>query len=184
MKIKVGKDRLVWKGKYNRIYRCDFIGMDGLRGAWERIQRNTFGPIAVIIPVTKNGEVIFIKHFRIPRRGYVLESPAGLMDRRGESAITLARRELLEETGYRAGKIKYMGSGANNGGLQNEDYAFFVATDCVKVGEPAHEGAEDIEVILVPLARVEKFLAARRAYAVAAPLYGVPYFLRRAGVMK
>lgn len=182
MRIKVGKPRLAWKGKYNKIFSIDFVGIDGKKGLWEMVQRNTHGPIAVVIPVTTEGEVLFIKHFRIPRNGYVLESPAGLMDRKGERAIDLARRELLEETGYKAKKIKLISSGANNGGLQNEDYNFFVATGCVKVAEPALEGGEDIEVIKVPLVEVEKFLFARRNYSVAAPLYAVPVFLKKAGV--
>lgn len=184
MKIKVGKPRVAWKGKYNRVFTVDFVGIDGRKGLWEFIQRNTYGAIAVIIPVTAEGEVLFIKHFRVPRNGYVLESPGGLMDQKGEKPSDLARRELLEETGYKAKQIKLVASGANNGGLQNEDYNFFVATGCVKVAEPAHESAEDIELIKVPLGDVESFLARRRNFSVAAPLYGVPYFLRRLGLIE
>ncbi len=183
VKIKVGKDRLVWEGKFSRVYEREFFGVDGKPGTWEVFARKTHGPVAIVIPVTEKGDVIFLKHFRVPRAGYVLETPAGLMDRRGEKSIALARRELLEETGYVARRIKFVGSGANNGGLQNEDYHFFIATGCVKKSEPAYEAAEDIEVLLVPLARVEKFLSARRNFAVAAPLFGVPYFLRRAGLL-
>lgn len=165
------------------MFAVDFVGVDGKTGVWEFIQRNTFGPVAIIIPVTTEGEVLFIKHFRIPRKGYVLESPAGLMDQKGERPIELARRELLEETGFKAKKITLIASGANNGGLQNEDYNFFVATGCVKVKEPVCESAEDIELIKVPLADLENFLAHSNKLSVAAPLYGIPYFLRRAGVI-
>lgn len=183
LKIKVGKDKVAWQGRFNRVVARDFVGIDGKKDVWEFIERKTHGPVAVVIPVTTEGEVIFIKHFRIPRNGYVLETPAGIMDLKGEKPAALAKRELLEETGYRARSMKLVACGANNGGLQNEDYYFFVAIDCVKVAEAACESSEDIEIITVPLAKLDAFLGARRNYLAAAPLFGIPYFLRKAGVM-
>lgn len=183
MKIKIGKDKVLWSGKFTRMIRRDFVGINGKKGLWEILERKTHGPVAIVIPVTAVGEVIFIKHYRIPRKGYVLESPAGLMDVKGEKPIALARRELLEETGYKARHIKRVAVGTNNSGLQNEDYHFFVATGCVKITEPLHESAEDITLIKVPLAELNSFLLARRNYPVASPLYAIPFFLKKAGVI-
>ncbi len=182
-KIKIFGDRLAWKGKYNRIITREFIGINGKRGTWEIVERKAKGVVVIIIPVTKTGDVIFLKHFRIPRNGYVIESPAGLMDKIGESPRAVARRELLEETGYRAQKIIPVARVANNSGLMNEDYQIYLATDCEKVAETTHENAEDIELIFIPLAEVETFFGQQRKISIAAPMYSIPYFLRRAGLI-
>lgn len=182
MKIVIGDSRVVWEGAFNQMREIDFIGIDGESNVWEMIERKTYGPVAVIIPVTTNNEIIFIKHFRIPRGGYVIETPAGIMDKSGESVSSLALRELEEETGYQAGSLIPVGVGSNNSGLQNEDCHFFVALDCVKVGEPAHESAEDIEIFTIPVAEVEEYLANANDEIIAAPLFGIGYFLRKAGV--
>jgi len=52
----------------------------------------------VVIPMTKKQELIFEKNWRIPLETPVIQFPAGLIDK--ESAEVVARRELLEETGY------------------------------------------------------------------------------------
>lgn len=184
MNIKIGRDRIKWKGKFNRVIERDFVGVDGKKGVWEILQRNTEGNVAIVVPVTDDGKVLFITHFRIPRKEYVLECPAGLFDKKGEKSIEVARRELLEETGYRAKKMTLFARGANNGGLMNENYLFFIATGCKKVAEPQCESAEDIGIIEVPLEQVEDFLWLQREGAVAAPIYGVPYFLRRLGLIE
>lgn len=182
MKIKVLKDHVAWEGEWSRVIERDFIGVHGEREVYEVHVRKTHGPVAIIIPVTTAGELIFIKHFRVPRKEYVLETPAGIMDIKGENPATLARRELLEETGYRARSMKLIAKTANNAGLMNDDYYFFVATGCEKIADPTLEGAEEIETILVPLKKVEAFISQRRNFSVAAPLYGIPYFLKKAGI--
>lgn len=184
MDIKIGKDKIKWKGKFHRVVERDFVGIDGKKDVWEIWQRNTEGKVAIVVPVTDDGKVLFITHFRIPRKEYVLECPAGLFDKKGEKPAAVARRELLEETGYRAKKMTLVARGANNGGQMHEDYLFFIATGCRKVAEPQCEGAEDIGIIEVPLEQVEDFLWLQRESVVAAPIYGVPYFLRRLGLIE
>jgi ADP-ribose pyrophosphatase len=59
----------------------------------------------VVLPLLPNGRVILIRQFRYPARKSLWELVAGSMEP-GESVIRAARRELLEETGYRARLIK------------------------------------------------------------------------------
>mgnify|MGYP003307792152 CR=1 FL=1 len=59
-----------------------------------------------ILAINHDDEVIAVNEFRYPV-GYVLEIPAGNVDK-GETSLKCAQRELLEETGYKAGKTTFI----------------------------------------------------------------------------
>ena len=63
---------------------------------------------ALIIPFLDKNHIVFIRQFRPVVDEYLYELPAGTLDKR-ESAIVCARREIIEETGYKAGILKYFG---------------------------------------------------------------------------
>lgn len=58
--------------------------------------------IALVLPVTPDGEIVFVRQYRHGVGDVLLELPAGSFDPTAEDAETAAARELLEETGYRA----------------------------------------------------------------------------------
>lgn len=58
---------------------------------------------AVMLPVDEKGRVLLVRQYRLPARARLWELPAGRLDE-GESPLQAARRELREETGYRARK--------------------------------------------------------------------------------
>jgi ADP-ribose pyrophosphatase len=53
--------------------------------------------------------VVLVRQFRPPVRQGLVEIPAGLLDVAGEDALTCASRELIEETGYEAQAIEFLG---------------------------------------------------------------------------
>jgi ADP-ribose pyrophosphatase len=59
------------------------------------------GGSAVIMPVDDRGRILLVKQYRLPARRYMWELPAGRVDE-GETPLKAAKRELTEETGYRA----------------------------------------------------------------------------------
>jgi ADP-ribose pyrophosphatase len=59
------------------------------------------GGSAVMMPVDKKGRILLVKQYRLPAHQYLWELPAGRLDA-GETPLQAARRELVEETGYRA----------------------------------------------------------------------------------
>ena len=61
------------------------------------------GGSAVMMPVDKKNRILLVKQFRLPAGQYLWELPAGRLDP-GETPIQAAKRELIEETGYRAKK--------------------------------------------------------------------------------
>lgn len=65
------------------------------------------GDAAAIIPVDKQGNIIFVRQYRHPAKKEVLEIPAGMLEE-GEDPLICAKRELEEETSFKAGNINLL----------------------------------------------------------------------------
>src|ERR1700730_3742048 len=63
------------------------------------------GGSAVMMPVDKKNRILLVKQYRLPAQQYLWELPAGRLDP-GETPLKAAKRELVEETGYKAKKWK------------------------------------------------------------------------------
>jgi 8-oxo-dGTP pyrophosphatase MutT (NUDIX family) len=116
---------------------------------WEAVERVNCSGIVGIVPVTDSGEIILIRQFRPPVNGYVVELPAGLCDM-GESLEDAAKRELIEETGYSAGSMRFLVKGPMSSGSSSEMLNVFVATDLTYVGIGTRDETENIEVLKIP----------------------------------
>jgi len=64
----------------------------------------------LILALTNDGNIILVRQFRHAIQSATLEFPAGSIEG-GETPEEAAARELLEETGYRAGSLRLLGSG-------------------------------------------------------------------------
>lgn len=114
------------------------------------------GHAAIIMPITDNNEFIMIKEPRTPIGKNVLAFPAGMIEE-GEKPEDGARRELEEETGYRAGNLKKLREVYPAIGYSNEQTIIFLATNLVKTERHLDE-TEDIEVLKIPIEEVKKML--------------------------
>lgn len=159
--MKLLEKRTVYQGKYLRMVERDFITEKGKKGTWEHLERKTYNSkkIVVIFALTSRKEVILERIFRVPAEDWVLELPAGLPDKKGESARMTAKRELLEETGYLAGKLIPIFAGPIAAGLEKSDIIFFFAPGVKFVGQKYSSGEiEEIKVLKVPVVRLVDFI--------------------------
>ena len=108
---------------------------------------------ANILAVTKDNEVVLIKQYRHGVQDVLWEIPGGVVER-GEDPADGVKRELLEETGYKASKVIPVGKFYPNPALQTNTMYAFLALDAEKVGEQHLDDGEQIEVHLVPLDEV------------------------------
>jgi ADP-ribose pyrophosphatase len=102
---------------------------DGSSGELEMMRHSG---AAAVLPVLRDGEdplVLLIRQYRYAAGGYIYEVPAGRPDRPGEDWEVCARRELLEETGYRAGTLRRLTSIFTTPGFTDEVIHLFLATD-------------------------------------------------------
>lgn len=98
---------------------------------------------AVMMAVDARNRVLLVRQFRLPANGYLWELPAGRLDD-GETPLKAARRELLEETGYRARTWKKLISFWPTPGYVGEKMTIFLATD-LTAGEAQPMDDERIE---------------------------------------
>ncbi len=85
---------------------------------------------AVMMPVDDRGRILLVKQYRLPARQYLWELPAGRVDD-GESVLKAAKRELQEETGYRAKKWKKIAEFWASPGFLAEKMTVFLATELI-----------------------------------------------------
>jgi ADP-ribose pyrophosphatase len=154
------------------------------RGRWEYVARTNAGGMAVIIvAATPEGNLLFVEQERIPVGGRTIEMPAGLVGdiHCSESIEESAARELVEETGWQAGKIELLLVGPTSSGLTSERVAFVRATDLVKVGPGGGDASEDIRVHEVPITQAAAWMVAKMAegYQLDAKLWAGLWLLDR-----
>lgn len=101
----------------------------------------------VIVPLVSSQEVCLVEVVRVAVGRTLLELPAGTLDR-VESLEEAARRELAEETGYRAGRIVPAGEMWMSPGILRERMHLFVAEDLI-AGPQALEPGEQIRTRVV-----------------------------------
>ena len=89
---------------------------------------------AVMLAVDSRGRVLLVRQYRLPARAMLWELPAGRLDP-GEKPLQAARRELEEETGYRARTWRKLLAFYPSPGYVAEKMTVFVATDLIK-GRP------------------------------------------------
>lgn len=134
---------------------------NGRAGKYEIVVRNHVSSIVSVLPVTADNEIVLIRQFRIPLAREVIEQPAGLNDRPGESDIDAVKRELLEETGYVSEFIDFALTVPTSSGLTNELISCHVARNCERVSEVLElDTSESIRVFTLPVERALMYLSA------------------------
>jgi len=101
-----------------------------------------------VVPITPEGEVVMVAQYRHGARRVMLEIPGGMVDP-GEDPAAAAARELLEETGYEAGRVDRLGDVNPNPALFGNRLHLFVAHDVVWKRAIQNSGREETSVELV-----------------------------------
>lgn len=129
---------------------------------WEYVKRNNCTGVVIILAKTDDQKILLVEQYRPPVRKYVIEFPAGLISdlyhKQNESVISAAKRELFEETGYKAKEMVKLLSGPISSGLTSDLVTFVLASGLKKVSNGGGDGTENIRVHEVALSEVENFL--------------------------
>lgn len=103
----------------------------------------------VILPLLPDQRICLIRNYRIAVGEALIELPAGTLDQ-NEDAGEAARRELIEETGYRATRMEKLFDFYPSPGILDERMQLFVA-DGLTAGEPARETGEEIDNMIIAI---------------------------------
>jgi ADP-ribose pyrophosphatase len=148
--------KVVAEGRFLRFVRI---------GSWEAVERTSRRPAVGVAALTVDGAIVLVEQWRPPMGATVIEIPAGLVGdlpgKSRESSASAARRELLEEAGFRAARLRRACAGPVSPGITDECVELFVASGCRRVASGGGEGDEAITVHVVPLETAETWLARR-----------------------
>src|SRR5438045_1962694 len=96
----------------------------------------------VVLPVFADGKILLVRQYRYAARDYLWELVAGRVDP-GESVLEGARRELIEETGYTARRLRQLMELFPSPGFVSERMWIFLATELTE-GQATPEEDERI----------------------------------------
>ncbi len=114
------------------------------------------GNTALIVPLTNNLEVVFIKEFFVAINEYGLSLPKGRIDE-GHSPLETANKELQEEIGYKANKLEELAILTMSPGYLTQKTHVFLAQDLVESKLEGDE-LEPLEIIKYPLNEFERLI--------------------------
>lgn len=100
---------------------------------------------AVVVAVTNENKVIFVKQFRYPLQKVIFELPAGKLEK-DEDPLVCATRELEEETGYKSNEIVKLGFIYTTPGFCTEILHIFLAKNLIAGEHNREEGEYGMEV--------------------------------------
>ena len=101
-KAKTLRSKIIYKGPIFGIRRDELIEPGGIRTTREMI---THPGSVVVLPILPDGRVLLIRQYRHAARQFLWELVAGRIDE-GENPRKAGARELIEETGYRAKRLR------------------------------------------------------------------------------
>jgi len=152
MKESTISSRTIYKGRVLRLH-VDRVRLPSGRVTAREIVEHPGA--AAIIPILDNGKLLVVKQYRAATRRELMEIPAGTLEP-SESPISCAKRELIEETGYAAKRIRKLFSCYLAPGYSTEKIHFFLATRIV----PAKGRQEEDELIATQTINLREALRA------------------------
>ena len=131
----------VYDGKLLHV-KCDLVRLpNGREASREWIQHPG---AAAVLPMLSDGRVVLVRQYRYPVQSVTLEIPAGKLDGL-EDPMECAKRELAEETGYRATEWVSLGAVATSPGFCNEVIHLYLAKG-LTMGETNWDPDEYVEL--------------------------------------
>lgn len=128
---------------------------DGSSGELELVRHSGAAAIVPILgdPEDPDPEILLLRQFRYAAGGDIYEIPAGRPDAEGEPWEDVAHRELEEETGYTAARLRPLTTIYTTPGFTDERIHIFLATG-LAAGNRSLDEDEFVQVVPMTLSRV------------------------------
>ena len=117
---------------------------------YHEIKLNDF---VIIYGLTKNQKLVVEKQYKPAIGRLVYTLPKGAIEK-GETSLSAAKREFLEETGYKAKKWRKIGSVVGSGSYGCGNAHIYLAKDAYKISKPT---SKDLEITKISLLKPETF---------------------------
>jgi ADP-ribose pyrophosphatase len=169
---KVLKSKVLYQGKVFRLQRDTVVEPGGVRAERDIIVHP--GSV-VVLPIFGDGRVLLIRQYRHSVGEFLWELVAGRKEP-NETPIIGARRELLEETGYRAKRLRKLMRIVPTPGFVNE-WMWVFAAEGLEQGEAKPEEDEKITPRIFTLKQAERMIE-RGTLRDAKSICGLLYYMR------
>lgn len=107
--------------------------------------------IVLVLAVTQNREIVFVRQYRHGVGQILLELPGGSLDSQTENSLTAAARELEEETGYVAEQMVQLATLYDNPVKDTNKIYLMLAEPAHPSGRQQLDVTEDVEIVLIPV---------------------------------
>ncbi len=155
--VRVLKRKVVYDGRVVRLDVDRVLEPGGLEATREVVRHP--GSV-VVLAMFSDGRVLLVRQFRYAARRNLWELVAGGLEP-GESIVQAAQRELLEETGYRARRVKRLMSFFPSPGILDERMHVVAATGLTQ-GKPHPETDERIQAGIFTRDKIRAMLRAQK----------------------
>ena len=108
---------------------------------------------SAIVALDEEANVILKREYRYCYDRELLEIPAGAFNDGETDPLSVAQRELLEETGYVSDHWEYLGPTVESSAKMTNFMHIFLARNCRKVAQQHLDETEELTVELVPLSK-------------------------------
>lgn len=106
---------------------------------------------AMVAAITKDGKILLKSEYRYACESEVIECPAGMFEENESDPLTVAKRELLEETGYSSDNWTYFGPTWESTSKLTNRMHLFLARDAIPTATQHLDPNEHLDVIQVSL---------------------------------
>jgi ADP-ribose pyrophosphatase len=162
-KVEVISSKLSYEGPLFRVYTDEIV--ENGRKVIRDVVRHNGSVVILAIDDTKSKRdpmVVMERQYRHAANEYLLEVPAGKMEE-GENPLVGAKRELLEETGFKAKRWRKMARYFASPGFLGEWMQVFIA-EGLTLGDSQPEYDEQLEIEMIPLSRLLRMIEEGKIY--------------------
>jgi len=171
-RAKLLKSKILYQGKIFRLQRDTVIEPGGVRADRDVIVHP--GSV-VVLPIFEDGSVLLIRQYRHSVGEFLWELVAGRKEP-DETPAAAARRELIEETGYRAKRLRQLMRVIPTPGFVNE-WMWIFAAEGLQQGDAQPEEDEKITTRIFTLKQVDSMIEKGTLHD-AKSIFGLLYYMR------
>jgi ADP-ribose pyrophosphatase len=161
--VEVISSKLSYEGPLFRVYTDEIV--ENGREVSRDVVRHNGSVVILAIDDSKNKRdplIVMERQYRHAAKEYLLEVPAGKMEE-GEDALAGAKRELLEETGFKAKRWRKMVRYFASPGFLGEWMQVFIA-EGLTLGDAEPEYDEQLEIEMMPLSKLLSMIEKGKIY--------------------
>ena len=159
-KVRVLSSKTVFRGPVFSVTLDEVVEPSGVRARRDTVRHQGSVVVLVVDDSGKTPRVLLLRQYRYPANASLWELPAGRIDH-GEGELAAAKRELIEETGFRAKKWKRLFSYYSSPGFLDETMAIYQASG-LTAGEAEPEEDEVIAKRFFPLPQAVRMIGSGR----------------------